>query len=46
MIEIKASDNVRNNDPTPSSFSWTIDTAPPQPHHLCNRRPENCNCRW
>ena len=29
MIEIKASDNVRNNDPTPSSFSWTIDTAPP-----------------
>src|SRR5438093_1537821 len=29
LIEIKASDNVGNNDPTPSSFSWTIDTAPP-----------------
>ena len=28
-IELRASDNVGNKDPTPASLSWTVDTAPP-----------------
>jgi hypothetical protein len=28
-IEVRSSDNVGNNDPSPSSLTWTIDTVPP-----------------